>query len=79
MTDMSFQVCYIFGVTLKDMNEINWALKKKIDPNTFKFGLSTLHVWIRFLEFIFHLFYRLDVKKLEMEGKKVKNSFQSQV
>lgn len=59
----SAQTCYICGATLKDMNKFENIRFRDTDITTYRFGLSTLHAWIRFFECILHLSYRLDFKK----------------
>lgn len=51
----SAQHCYLCGTTSKDFNKINAILEKKVDETNIKFGLSTLHAWIRFFECCLHL------------------------
>lgn len=56
------------------MNDIDNLAKYKTKPKTklnlnLKFGLSTLHCWIRFFECLLHLSYRLDFKKWQVTTK----------
>lgn len=53
----SAQVCYVCGASPKDMNNIDTALQRPFDTSTFRFGLSTLHAWIRFYEYFLHVAY----------------------
>lgn len=53
--------CYICGATSKDFN--NLSMRKQINEDTLKFGLSTLHARIRLFEAILHLAYKLPVKR----------------
>jgi hypothetical protein len=50
------------------MNNID-SIQVKYIENTkhFGFGLSTLHAWIRFLECILHISYRLEIKAWQVE------------
>lgn len=52
--------CFICNASPTEMNNIN-IIK---DPciNNYKYGLSTLHCWIRFFECILHIAYRLPLK-----------------
>jgi hypothetical protein len=59
----SAQCCYLCGATSKHFNDIATILQKKVDEANIKFGLSTLHAWIRFFECCLHLSYRLGIKK----------------
>ena len=47
-----------------EMNNIDFLLQKEIvNPEAIEHGLSILHCWIRFFEFILHIGYKLDIKK----------------
>lgn len=52
--------------------------KKKVNLESYQYGLSTLHGWIRFIEWILLLAYKLPIKKhytklTEEEKKIIKN------
>ena len=47
------------------MYNIEKIFGRETDPSTFRFGLSPLHAWIKFFEFLLHVSYRLDFKKLQ--------------
>jgi hypothetical protein len=64
----SAQKCYICKATPVEINQIEKVTNKEIDPATLCFGLSTLHVWIRFFEYFLHISYRLDIKKWQVRG-----------
>jgi hypothetical protein len=51
----SAQVCYLYGAAPKQMNLIDETVKRDVDITTYKFGLSILHAWIRFLECLLHI------------------------
>jgi hypothetical protein len=58
------------------MNRIDGIAKRDVDVTTYRFGLSTLHAWIRFLECLLHISYRLEIKRWQAPGedqRKVKN------
>ncbi|KAJ4437537.1 hypothetical protein ANN_17682 [Periplaneta americana] len=65
----SAQVCYICGASPKHMNDIDSVQQRTVDHKSFSFGLSILHAWIRFLECLLHVAYRLDFKKWQARGK----------
>lgn len=50
LTDTSSQKCFICGALPSHMNDIDVVLKRPIREDNLKFGTSTLHAWIRFLE-----------------------------
>jgi hypothetical protein len=60
----SAQVCYVCGAAPKQVNRIAEIVKRDVDVTTYKFGLSTLHAWIRFFECLLHISYRLEIKKM---------------
>jgi hypothetical protein len=45
----SAHVCYVCGAGPKQMYRIDEIVKRDVDITTYRFGLSTLHAWIRFL------------------------------
>ena len=55
--------CNICGATPNMMNDFENI--RSIDPivQNYRFGLSTLHCWIRFMECILHIGYNMDFKK----------------
>ena len=66
----SSQKCYICGCTPKQMNDIKQITDTAVpDVTMYSFGLSTLHAWIRFLECLLHISYRIGVKKWQVKGK----------
>lgn len=48
ITSTSSQTCYVCRTTPKIMNRLDILIGKEVD--TFRFGLFTLHTWIRFKE-----------------------------
>lgn len=63
LTESSSMKCFIYGVKPKDMNNFNLVCKKDIKVEHYKFGLSSLHGWIRCMEFLLHVSYNLEIKK----------------
>ena len=61
LIDTSSQVCHTCEATSKEINDINRALRKKVNPNAFKLGLSTLHGCSHFLECIIHHFCSIKI------------------
>lgn len=55
--------CYICNATSKDFNRIKFCMSKPITEDNLNYGVSSLHAWIRFAEFILHLGYKLKVAK----------------
>ena len=44
------------------INNINVVIQIPVSADGLKYGLSTLHAWIWFMEFSLHLAYRLRIK-----------------
>lgn len=63
--------CIICGATPKEMNTEN-VLNRPPNTENYRFGLSTLHCWIRFFECILHIAYRLPVKSWQVRGEEQK-------
>lgn len=59
----SSAVCYICGCKPSEMNNLDAIKSKTEKESALHFGLSTLHAWIRFMECILHIAYRLEFKK----------------
>lgn len=55
------QRCYICGAIPKNMNKIEH--RTEVNEETLSWGLSPLHAYIRFMECILHISYRLEVPK----------------
>lgn len=54
------QIC---GVGPKNTNDLKYVESLSCNVDNYKFGLSTLHCWIRFMEYVLHISYNLDFKK----------------
>ena len=53
--------CYVCGATPKQFNNLsNFPHPKN---NTYKYGISPLHKWIRCFEMLIHISYRIEVQK----------------
>ncbi|XP_049304258.1 uncharacterized protein LOC125776435 [Bactrocera dorsalis] len=66
----SNQACSICGATPKDfMNTSNYKSEVfHAKEETLKFGISPLHCWIRFFEFLLHLGYKCKIQKWQIRG-----------
>jgi len=61
--------CYLCNCTSKNFNDIDKMLSQEIITDRLKFGLSSLHCWIRCFEFLLHLSYKLDTLKWQARSK----------
>ncbi|CAH2002924.1 unnamed protein product [Acanthoscelides obtectus] len=59
--------CIICGATPKDMNTLT-GINRPPNVDNYRFGLSTLHCWIRFFECLLHIGYRLPIKSWQVRG-----------
>lgn len=64
----STQRCYLCGATSKDFNDIDRMVTMKVNDDHLRFGLSTLHAWIRFFECCLHLSYKIPVQQWTLRG-----------
>lgn len=88
LCDTSSQRCDLCKATPKEMNNLAKLKNKNIDTELYKYGLSTLHAWIRFMECILRISYILNVKswivkneeKTDVEARKknIQEAFRSQ-
>lgn len=85
----SAQKCNMCGATPADMNKIDEVLKREINKSVCDFGLSTLHAYIRFFEWLYHVSIRLDTKswqkrkdvkeRINAREEHIKNRFHSEM
>lgn len=63
----SKQTCCVCKATPKQFNNLeNKEIRFKPKEGTLCYGLSVLHLWIRFFEWLLHLSYRVDIKKWQL-------------
>lgn len=72
----SSQICYICGATPKEMNDVESAKKKPVNPLSLNYGLSIFHAWVRFFECLLHINYKLDFQTWQVSGDEKKKIFQ---
>ncbi|XP_018361254.1 PREDICTED: uncharacterized protein LOC108759993 isoform X1 [Trachymyrmex cornetzi] len=66
--------CYLCNCTSKSFNDMDKMLNQEIITEHLKFGLSSLHCWIRCFEFLLHLSYKLDIQKWQARSNEEKES-----
>ena len=59
IAESTSQKCGICGATPTMMNYLNAVKNRSYNINMFKYGMSTLHVWIRCFECILYIAYRI--------------------
>lgn len=64
----SSNCCNICGVGPKNINNLKYVKSLSCNDDNYKYGLSTLHCWIRFMEYLLHISYNLDFKKACAKG-----------
>lgn len=70
----STAVCDLCKARPKEMNNIELVQKKTVNEEMYKYGLSSLHAWIRAMECLLHIAYRLDIKSWQSRGDDAKKS-----
>jgi len=55
--------CNIYGAKPSEMNHLDRIMTLPINKENYKFGLSTLHCWIRFMECLLHISYNIEFKE----------------
>lgn len=56
----SAQRCYLCNLTSKNFNNLQLVEQTKCDSSKLNFGISSLHAWIRFMEWMLHIAYKLN-------------------
>ncbi|CAH0560538.1 unnamed protein product [Brassicogethes aeneus] len=63
MTNTSLSACCpICKASPKDMNILTKISQRTISQEALQYGLSSLHAWIRFMECILHVAYKIQIK-----------------
>lgn len=73
----STQRCCLCNSTSKDFNKIDEIILKKVSEDNLKYGLSTLHAWIRCFECCLHVSYKLDIKKWQARNTEDKQNIET--
>lgn len=60
--------CNICRAKPSEMNQLDRIMALPINKENYKFGLSTLHCWIRFMECLLHISYNIEFKKDHASG-----------
>ena len=63
ITKVPSQVCHICKAKPTQMNNMDNTQFKNVNINDLKYGLTTMHAWIKAMELILHLGYYLKLKK----------------
>lgn len=68
LCDTSSQRCDICKATPSEMNNLSLISSKQTNLDLCRYGLSSLHIWIRMMECILHIAYRLTIKTWAVKG-----------
>lgn len=68
----SSMTCYICKAKPTQMNDLGRIYERPKDIEFYKFGLSTLHAWIRFMECVFHISYNMKFRAWSVRNEKDK-------
>jgi len=60
LTDSSSQLCYTCKCNPTNMNNLNIIKRFVVNKDNVKYGVSSLHAWIKFLELVLHIAYNLE-------------------
>ncbi|MBY0580758.1 MAG: hypothetical protein K2P53_03655, partial [Rickettsiales bacterium] len=69
----SYQCCSVCGASPIEMNNLSLVVQKKTLEGNIKHGVSTLHAWIRFLECMLHISYKMPIMKWQARNQDDKN------
>lgn len=69
----SAQRCFLCGATSKQFNDIDSILDFPVSEENYRFGISSLHAWIRCFECLLHISYKLDVQAWQVRTQKDKS------
>lgn len=64
----STQTCYLCKSKPTEMNNLRNKKHTDINVDNLKYGLTTLHAWIKFLELALHVSYKLELQKPTIRG-----------
>ncbi|KAL4154240.1 hypothetical protein QTP88_002065 [Uroleucon formosanum] len=74
LTESSSQLCYICKCHPTNMNDLDNIKRFVVNEDNVKYGMSSLHAWIKFLELVLHIAYKLEsaatTKRTTSEQKK---------
>lgn len=69
----STQRCFICKATSKEMNSA--SMVREPDENMYQFGISSLHAYIRTMECLLNISYRMNICEWQIRGDKNKETF----
>lgn len=74
LTESSSQICYICKCNPTNMNDLDNIKRFVVNEDNVKYGISSLHAWIKFLELVLYIAYKLEsaptTKRTTSEQKK---------
>ncbi|KAL0901178.1 hypothetical protein ABMA27_006487 [Loxostege sticticalis] len=71
--------CFICGATPRNMNKLDQIFDKTPNSDNYRFGISSLHAWIRTFECLLHIAYNLPFKSWSARGENKKIKEDSQI
>ena len=74
----STNVCNVCNAKPSEMNNLELIRKKDVNLKNLKYGLSTLHCWIRTFEFLLHISYKIPTKSYYSRSQDAKDSVNAQ-
>ena len=70
----SAMCCHVCNTTSRDFNNIDEMRQQPINTSKLRFGISSLHAWIRFFEMFLHIGYKINNKQWQARKKSQKDS-----
>lgn len=67
----STQRCFICKATSKEMNSLQ-PMVREVDESMYGFGISSLHAYIRTMECLLNISYRMDIREWQVRGEQNK-------
>ena len=68
--------CAVCGAKPSELNDIIAARSRPVRTDSYEYGMSTLHAWIRIFECVLHLSYKLDIRKWQARSADDKKAVQ---
>ncbi|KAL7298884.1 hypothetical protein TKK_0007992 [Trichogramma kaykai] len=73
LTKTSSAQCFTCEATNSTLNNLETIISRLTNKKALKYGFPVLHAWIRFMEFVLHVSYRLKLTKKLWQIQKKRN------
>lgn len=72
ISETSTAVCDLCKARPSEMNQLDVVRLRTVQEDLLKYGLSSLHAWIRSMECLLHIAYKLETKSWQAKGEEMK-------